>query len=422
LIYQHIEKMSEYLSNTDLFNSLITAAPATPNFESRAEAAEHRGWMAEYHAHETRQQARAAEDPTQYGAKVSQYQVEAALCYFNANRYRAHMAEERARMAKDPIQAAKERAQAAEYRARSTNWLLQSIRKRGYTVQAEEARRREIVASFCSFHIARHRKLAAEEWGRAAKNPDQAAEEYGAATEAYAQEIQDWLSSPPKDFPDITGGIPMEYINTIGEEFVDAFGDWMSEEYNYLADAAEYRAQKHTQSYQCAQNCHMDDSLTVKRKAVATQCHDLAAAERQLAAKNRVEALRFRVAFAENVLYYFTVQPIQNSVREVAAYLAHAVNYVIVCQTHNKEVHEWIALSDNTWTLVEILQGLQELIIAKKAYVVGKWDSSQIITCLLSYLSASYHQILNRYSEKLSQKISYCAKSVIERSPQQTTK
>jgi hypothetical protein len=262
--------MSECLSNTDLFNSLITAEPI---FESPAETAEHRGWMAEYHAHRARQQAKAAEDPTQYGMKVSQYQVEAALCYFNANRHRAHMAEE-----------------------------------------------------------------------------------YGAATEAYAKEIQDWLSSLPKDFPDVTCDASVEYIDTIGEEFVDAFGNWMNEEYNYLADAAEYRAQKYTQSYQCAQNCHMDDYLTVKRKAVATKCHDLAAAERKLAAKKRTEAARFLDNFAKNVIRYFPIRPIQNPVREVA----HLIRYADCV-----------------------------IIIAKKAYVVGQWDSFQIITCLLSCLSAS---------------------------------
>jgi hypothetical protein len=393
--------MSECLSNTDPFNSLITAEP-TPIFESPAAAAEHRGWMAEYHAHRARQQAKAAEDPTQYGMKVSQYQVEAALCYFNANRHRAHMAEERARMAQDPIQAAKERAQAAEYRAQSTNWLLQSISKRDCTVQAEEARRREIVASFCSFHIARHRKLAAEEWGRAAKNPEQAAEEYGYATEAYAQEIENCPFSFSEDF---TACIPMGYMDTVGEEFVAAFGDWMNEEYNYLADAAEYRAQKHTQSYQCAQNCHMDGShmgdshsLTVKRKAVATQCHDLAVAERELAAKNRVEALRLRVAFAESVFCYFAAKPIQNPVREVA-YLARFPDYVIAYKMTEKrtetaewetlcqEVVEWKDLCD-TWRLWEILKGLEELIIAKKASIEQD-DSFWIFTWLLSYLSAS---------------------------------
>jgi hypothetical protein len=397
LIYQHIEKMSEYLSNTDPFNSLITTEPA-PIFESPAAAAEHRGWMAEYHAHRARQQAIAAEDPTPYWMKVSQYQVEAALCYFNANRHRAHMAEERARMAQDPIQAAKERAQAAEYRAQSTNWLLQSISKRDCTVQAEEARRREIVASFCSFHIARHRKLAAEEWGRAAKNPEQAAEEYGAATEVYAQEIQDWFFSHPKDFPDITGGISMKYIDAIGEEFVAAFGDWMNEEYNYQADAAEYRAQKYTQFYLCTQNCRMRDSLTVKREAVATQCHDLATEERKLAAENRTEATRFRVVFAENVVCYFAARPIQNPVREVA-YLARFPDYVIAYKMTEKrtetaewealcqEVVEWKDLCD-TWRLWEILKGLEELIIAKKASIEQD-DSFWIFTWLLSYLSAS---------------------------------
>jgi hypothetical protein len=247
--------MSTFLSNTDRFNSLITDVPV---IESPAEAADHRGWMAEYRAHMVRKQAQATEDPEQrikYAMAISHYQVEAALQYAYADRHRVWMAEERAQTAKDPLQAAEERARVAEYRAQSTNWLLQSIKKRVCTVQDDGAKKREIVASFCSFQITRYRNLAAEERARAAKNPDQAAAEYAQMAEKYAKAMEAWPRPSEEDLLKFFKG-----------EYVDVLGDYLAESLVYRADAAEYRAQIITKFDQTMKNlnsgCSGPNSLT----------------------------------------------------------------------------------------------------------------------------------------------------------------
>jgi hypothetical protein len=434
--------MSTFLSNTDRFNSLITDVPVT---ESPAEAADHRGWMAEYRAHMVRKQTQATEDPEQrikYAMEISHYQVEAALHYAYADRRRAWMAEERARTAKDPLQAAKERARAAEYRAQSTNWVLQSIKKRVCkdpiqaaeeqariteyraqstdevieyikkeicTVQDDEAKNREIAVSCCSFHLTRYRNLAAEEWARAAKDPDRAAAEYAQIAEKYVQAIDNSSLLFGKD-----------YIEVFGVEYVDVLGEYMSESHAYQADAAEYRAQMITKFDQVMKILNSDgfnplanlldnspaNSLATKRKALADNCHALVAVEQNLAAEHRIGAVEVRtitIGYKAQAIAML-LQATQNPARavEYQVWLVECLTYVVKYSAKSipAQAAKWEALRDML-RLMEILQGFQELITAKKASIVGQLDSFQIICPLLAFLQSNVRKALREALEEI---------------------
>jgi hypothetical protein len=358
--------MSTFLSNTDRFNSLITDVPV---LESPAEAADHRGWMAEYRAHMIRKQAQATEDPEQrieYAMAIAHYQVEAALQYSYANRRRAWMAEDRAQTAKDPIQAAEERAQAAEYRAQSTNWLLQSIKKRVCTVQDDGAKKREAVASFCSFQITRYRNLVAEERARAAKNPDQAAKEYAQMAEEYAKAMEGWPRPSEEDLLKFFKG-----------EYADVLGDYLAESLVYRADAAEYRARMITFANQNRAAEYRTDAFDARASAASLKAQEIEMLLR--ATQNPARAIEYQVWWIE--------------------YLTYAAKYSATstpAQAANCE-----ALRDML-RLMEILQGFQELITAKKAsiVIVGQLDSFQIIHPLLAFLQSDVRKALREAWEE----------------------
>jgi hypothetical protein len=384
--------MSTFLSKTDRFNSLITDVPV---IESPAEAADHRGWMAEYRAHMVRKQAQATEDPEQrikYAMEISHYQVEAAFQYSYADRRRAWMAEERARTTKDPIQAAEERARVAEYRAQSTNWLLQSIKKRVCTVQDDEDKKREIVVSFCSFHITRYRNLAAEERARAAKNPDQAAVEYAQIAEKYAKAIDE----------DRDNRHPSDPEKSFKGEYVYFLADLLAEALVYRADAAEYQAHMITKFGQTMKNlnsdCILPDPLITKRDALVNDCYDQAAAKQNLAAKYRTDAVKER---AHTIIC--TVQALGATQNPAWAVQYHvwSVEYLTYIAKYSEnstpaQAAKWETLRDML-RLMEILQGFQELITAKKAsiVIVGQLDSFQIICPLLTFLKSDFDKALS---------------------------
>jgi hypothetical protein len=224
--------MSTFLSNTDRFNSLITDVPV---IESPAEAADHRGWMAEYRAHMVRKQAQATEDP--------------------------------------------------------------------------EHKKREIVASFCSFQIARYRNLAAEERARAAKNPDQAAEEYAQMAEEeytkidkeemakkYDEAVKDWFDSFAKD--------PLE---ALGTEYVDVIGEYMSEAFVYQADAAEYRAQMITKFGQAMKDLNNGCDLLTEEQNPAEH-RALAFKIRAATVTHKTQAIQMLLQATQNLAMAFESQ------------------------------------------------------------------------------------------------------------------
>jgi hypothetical protein len=131
----------------------------------------------------------------------------------------------------------------------------------------------------------------------------------------------------------------------------------------------------------------------VKRNALANDCYDLAAAEQKLAAECHTDAVETRASAASlkaqeiEMLLRATQNPARAVEYQVwwVEYRTYAAKYLATSTP--AQAANWEALRDML-RLMEILQGFQELITAKKAsiVIVGQFDSFQIIHPLLAFL------------------------------------